>query len=1090
MAFWEPPRNLCIVCNSFIPEKKIEKPLEYRVTRKQKEKLEEKRLGLEVIPHLRPFFVIKEIFKLPKENVCDLLTNLGNPSEWFEMCEPCSNSIDEGIEVLRKLKRLEERIAKIKEELCGKVQTSRLQETDDEVETPGFEDVKTAYRRNIRKSFPLPTICSELPVPTEQGALEVKVEDFHSETELDEPVHESYFEPESLQEMGDANTLEESTMSHRWETFIMVEMDAGMTSSDKVTKIENQEVPLMLTPEEESIKRTDATAMNPHTPRIVAVRSLHKSLPKKKPMVKLAKRLKLSETFQKPKAPPKRKRKPRLWYYKPQTERKNMPNLSDKVSESHINECESDPKVSDYMDLPGRTLRKRKPTKRKFIFDEDEDENDDELDEDYTIEEDEHDNYEQEDSDEEDGKEDFDNSQHENSVKKINLDRCNNSVRKAKDLLRHGPPSVAKSNNANNYVSRWERILNIGNELLDMSLIAYPPETEEERLKIPKKLHKRAAGSVRNENGATNIATDYKCPSCGKYFTHKYFAISHIHRFHLGIIKHWTCNQCSKKFSDARRISEHLRLHDAGKLFCCPVCKSFQAWSQEKLDYHIACHQKDVLNPICDPCGETFANFKTYMRHMCVKHGITDNIGSKQRIVCEICSKTFPYKRSFKFHQVKHHGHADEEGIFPICSQCGQIHMSANLLECHIQRDHIKATNFFCDQCGAGFAVESQLKNHIDHVHTEATPITCHVCNFVVRNKKGFTRHMSKIHPEAINMSADELEAHKKKLNEEKPHKCTLCDKSFAFNIFLYHHYRNEHPEVTDKFRCEVCGKGYSRACSVKRHYESVHEKKTVQCQYCNKEVPVGNMYQHHQTMSCLAKRKAEADAKNSSTSTSEQPTTSSISTTTTTSPTPATTLFPTLEPHCSRTQQQQFENLSHNHITSTDSLYTSLVEFPISSRYQPQITQSFAAKLDTNTEAESRNSSLASEQTGTSSNISDPLTQVETKFLIDPEISCSQTQQQQLENLNQSTTLSHLPLLLTISVVLCVLNQHTTAFPAAEVISRDSPGSTNVPISTSTFYVESNHASGRKQITYVDQEGVVLGQTYWNGCGYKGMCG
>ncbi|CAL8087936.1 unnamed protein product [Orchesella dallaii] len=898
MAYCEQQSDLCIVCNTFSPPN----PEPQRVTRTQRQKFEDG-LGF-VTPHLRALFVIKEIFQLPEENVCDMLRNLGNPSEWFEMCETCSSSIDEGIEVQRKLKRLEERFAKIKEGLNGKVQTSRLKETDDEVDMPGLGDVKTAYRRKIRNS--LPTICSELAVPTEQGEPEVKIEDIHSEAELDEPGHESYFEPEGLQEMGDTNTLEESTTSHRWKTFMMVEMDAGMASSDEVTQIENQEVPLMLTAEEEEcIERTDATAMNSHTNSVVA-RSRHNNLPKKKPIVKLPTRLKCN--IQKPKAPPRRKR--RLWYYKPQTKSRNKSDHSDGVSSSNINEYKSDSKVTDYMNLPGRILRERKPTKRKFMVDEDGNENDDDLSKDYTTGEDESDEHE-------DSEDDFDDLRfRKRFIEKISFDRVKSSVEKAKDLLRNGPSSDANFN-SNSRRPIWSRILNIGNELLDMSLITYPPKTKEERLKIPKKLPKSVTGVVSHEHGQTNRVTEDKCPSCGKYFTHKFFAISHIHRFHLGILLHWTCNLCSKKFVDAKRLVNHLILHDAGEILCCTVCKSFRTFSKRKLDYHIVCHQKDVLNPICDPCGTTFADFKTYMHHMEVKHGIRKNTCNNQSIVCELCSRKFTCKRYFKYHQVMHHGHADEEGMFPTCSHCGTLHQSALHLERHIQKDHIKATNFFCDQCGAGFALKKQLQSHISSVHTEAATKNCHVCNFVVKNANGFRKHMTQHHPEAINMSADELEAHKKKLNEEKPHKCTLCDKSFAFSVFLYHHYRNGHPEVTDKFRCEVCGKGYSRACSVKRHYESVHEKKMVQCQYCDKEFPISSMHQHQQTKACVAKRKAKAGAKNSSTSTSEQPTTSSIITTT--FPASATTSLPTVEPYSSRPPQQQFENLSQ----ATDLQYT-----------------------------------------------------------------------------------------------------------------------------------------------------------------------
>ncbi|CAL8087938.1 unnamed protein product [Orchesella dallaii] len=830
MAYWGSPIDLCIVCNSFIPgklkvrRKKVEKPLKYRVTRKQRQKLEDG-LGLEVTPHLRPFFVIKEIFKLPKENVCDMLRNLGNPSEWFEMCETCSSSIDEGIEVLGKLKRLEERFAKIKKGLHEKVHTSRLEETKNEVETLGLDEVKTAaYRRKIRNS--LPTICP------------------------DEPGHESYFESESLQETGDASDLEEPNTLHRWNSFMMVEMDAEITSSDNVTQIESRD--LSLTAEKRNVGciKVNQEYTHVHLDAATSVSyesrpSTNKTTPSQPPKA-LTFGVKCSDTTQKRCAPLKRKLKDKTCHFESTTDAEIESDPSDGVLDDFD-------KYSDPPYFPGQPLSsaRRKPAakrKRKKILSQDEVE-------DCRIEENE---------DEHVG---FLNSRPiTRSQKILNRAHSKGSVQKAKQVLRKCPQTITKRVGRPPIRDEWSRILNYGNDFLDMSLITYPPKTMEEKRKIPKGFAESKT-AVLKEYGELSAVTENSCPSCGKYFSHKYFAISHIHRFHLGIRNPWTCNQCSRKFMDAKRFVCHLKFHDAGKIFSCPICKSFMGSSQQKLDHHLVAHQEHVPNPACDPCGKVFIDFQSYLRHMSVKHGFEyRKYFVKQPVVCvcEVCSKTFKAKRSLKFHQVTNHGHVDEEGMFPICPHCGKLLQSALDLEHHIQKEHVKATNFFCDQCGAGFVLKNELNRHIGDVHNEATSKTCHVCNFVVKNENQFRKHMNKQHPEVLTMSVDELEAYKKKLNDEKPHKCTLCDKSFAFSIILFHHYRNEHPEVTDKFRCEICGKGYSRACSVKRHYESAHEKKMVQCQYCDKEVAIGSLYIHQKAKSCVAERKVEADAKNS----------------------------------------------------------------------------------------------------------------------------------------------------------------------------------------------------------------------------------
>ncbi|ODN04299.1 putative zinc finger protein [Orchesella cincta] len=855
--------DLCIICNSANlvkrnnPKRKSKK---FTGTKKERQRLEEKLL---IAPQLRPLFVLKEIFKHPMKNARELLRRMGNPSEWFQICGPCGDHIDQAMGIQKKLKKLEVQLKKVKKGLRQKLYASNLQEIHLETEQVGdvVEERRSAFRTEIRKTIPLiskgyafATATTESFIPTAQMGAGVKAEVMYSETDLVDAEDEPYFDSAG-NEQSDSEDL--SHDSH-WNSFINVGMGTDITTPDTGNPPPKKQK-IMLLPTRILPDRTKA-------PEII-----DKRIPRKR----------------------NKKRKP--YYYVPITEGvKNSDEETDlansckiRKQKNPLDDCESD----DPTYVPGQPLLRKKKTVKRYVN----------LEEEGLLLKKELD-------------EDVDGIKLNERKKKQKKMACfKTSVQRAKNLIRKRTESTTTNKPIPKKLDRWRRLLDCGHELLDMTLITYPPKTAAEKRKIPNKLAETEVGAVRNEHGEKPFATDFGCPSCQKYFSDKYFAISHIHRFHLGIRRHWKCNKCSMKFVDARRLLKHLQLHDAGQILTCPICNTFTSGSQRKLHCHVADHQKNVPNPACDPCGKVYHNFLAYLHHMEAQHGVKllNRFGMKT-VVCEICSESFKYAKTLKFHQVVSHDHVDEHGQFPICPHCGKRYLKASSLENHIQKDHVKTKNFFCDQCGLGYALDSQLKNHIASVHTEGTPATCHVCGFVVPNRKEFLRHMSKHHSEVANMSTDELEAYVKRLNEEKPHKCKLCDNRFPFSVLLYHHYRKEHEEVTDKYKCSVCGKGYSRACSVKRHYETVHEKKTATCQYCNKELPISSLYQHlYQTKSCGAKRKAELEAQNATVVVKEDPAVSSASTVADTHK-----ITPFFDPFCdnrqsSSSQTQQFENLN-----------------------------------------------------------------------------------------------------------------------------------------------------------------------------------
>lgn len=226
-----------------------------------------------------------------------------------------------------------------------------------------------------------------------------------------------------------------------------------------------------------------------------------------------------------------------------------------------------------------------------------------------------------------------------------------------------------------------------------------------------------------------------------------------------------------------------------------------------------------------------------------------------------MCGKTFVSPTYLTAHKQKEH--YEELGMDPIkCDQCDLLLPTKSILKYHIQKVHEKKFKFFCEICGKGFLFASGLKNHAAAHSTERNEI-CKFCGAAYVYNRVLQEHMKNHHPEEYAASKGiDRESVKTTLNinTQGPFICKLCNEEFPFRWGLHNHMKT-HTEVYDRFKCGICGKGYSSPAGVKRHEETAHVANTFTCQDCGKTFPCRDYLRYHMKNHCHKKDEQSTSA-------------------------------------------------------------------------------------------------------------------------------------------------------------------------------------------------------------------------------------
>ena len=303
-------------------------------------------------------------------------------------------------------------------------------------------------------------------------------------------------------------------------------------------------------------------------------------------------------------------------------------------------------------------------------------------------------------------------------------------------------------------------------------------EEEEHQLrKHPKPLQEKSGHPI----------VRYPCTLCLETFNFKrdlalHKKISHEARV-TAEYKH-ECGACGKKFTRLAYLRSHeARVHSLGitnvRSFPCPDCDQVYH-VRDHLNRHVrVIHNKERLS--CELCGKLFCDRSALLRHQ-LYHG-------EPRFQCDECPHKFREGRHLKRHKRVHAGEIEDEKTCEFCKKSFSSLQSVRNHQVMFHEEEGEGTQDLavCAECGREYKTQKLLKAHM-RIHSK---------NYI--NKK---------------------------------YCCHLCGNEYKSNVSLNNHIKTIHFQERN-YPCDICGKLFTRANTLRTH-RKIHEGiKQFQCLYC-----------------------------------------------------------------------------------------------------------------------------------------------------------------------------------------------------------------------------------------------------------------
>lgn len=307
------------------------------------------------------------------------------------------------------------------------------------------------------------------------------------------------------------------------------------------------------------------------------------------------------------------------------------------------------------------------------------------------------------------------------------------------------------------------------------------------------------------------------------------------------------CDVCGKVMKNKSSLARHSFIHTGKKPFACHLCE-LRFNRRDNLQHHLnRLHpngvaklekQREVQTWLCAVCGKTFSCRSRLKTHEVIHSGVKPHR-------CDICPKAYMRTNDLEHHKKIVHVDGGAEPQRPsslLCDLCGKEFKCKSQLAVHFQ-SHTGERPHLCDICGRKFARQYQLKRHKILVHANRVsgeenlppdaPFACDICGKRLKSEALLATH-ARIH------------------SGDKPHRCSICLRSFQRATCLKQHHLRVHLRVrvhntphaiarrrssvaAKVFPCSICGKVFKFRSLLASHSLIHSEVRPYSCDFCSR---------------------------------------------------------------------------------------------------------------------------------------------------------------------------------------------------------------------------------------------------------------